>query len=232
MEEMINKILNIKNKEHLLMVKKMAIYYKYGKKDGDKLIAAENYNSVNNADIAYFLEEYSKSNRILLNYFFDKGLDSKSSILEFCLSSLFSFQSTHFLDNITSIVKFKTSGQDNFNGVIGTINPKGIYIQDDFCFDIKDYEVILNNSIIDILKKFNGEKHIVTDVHGIKFAEDNDLKFYSGYVIGNDNPLHDYVVEDFIKSIEKTKVSHDAVVFEKHTNYTFGLIKRLEHDVK
>lgn len=228
MEEMINKMLKIKNQEHLLMLKKMAIYYKYGKKDGDKIITKEEYDLIKNADIVYFLEEYSKSNRILLNYFFDKGLDAKSSILEFCLSSLFSFQSTHFLDNITSIVKYNISDEENFNGVIGTISQNGINIQDDFCFDIKDYEVILNNAIVDILKKFNKEKYMLTDVHGIKFAEDNNLKFYSGYVIGNDNPLHDYVVQDFIKSVEKTKVSNEAVVFEKHTDYTFGLIKRVE----
>lgn len=226
MTDLNGELLTIKNQEHLKLLKRITIYYRYGKKAGDKLLSKGIDSIIGYKDIIEFLEEYKKSNEMLLNYFTSHGLNLDNSILEFCPSSFFTFQSTNLVPNITSIVKYQTLCNKYLNEVIGTITKSGVHIQSDFDFEIGNYTTILNNSIIDLLKNYNKEENMVTDVHGIKFAEENNLDFYSGFAIKNSSPLKDYIIKDFMKSIDKTKVSKEACFFEEQKEYTLGYVKK------
>lgn len=226
MSDLREELLTIKNQEHLKLLKRISVYYKYGKKAGDKLLSKGIDSIVEYKDIINFLNEYKESNEVLLNYFINNGLDLNSSILEFCPSSFFTFQSTNLVPNITSIVKYQTSYNKYLNEIIGTITKSGVHIQSDFDFEIENYTTILNNSIIDLLRNYNKEENMVTDVHGIKFAEENNLDFYSGFAIRNSSPLKDYIVYDFMKSINKIESNYESCVFEKQKEYTLGYVKK------
>ncbi len=226
MESYYTTILNIKNKDYLNMLKKLSIYYKYGKVAGDKIISNDLDNCISYENIADFLYEFIESNKILLNFYLSQGLNPNAKIIEFVPSSLLSFQNTGQLQHITSIIKYRKNTDQFGEYYIGTLKKSGFNIHDDFAYEPKDYDTVLNNSIIDILKNFNGEHDFISDVHGIKFAEDNDYNFFSGYAIKNSSLLRDYIIEDFIKSIEKTTVPHECILFKRENDYTLGLVKR------
>lgn len=228
MDYLREKLSFIKNKEHLRLLKRISIYYKYGKEQGDRLLSKDIESSVNYDDIKNFLEEYQESNSVLLDYFIENGLPLNDRMLEFCPSSFFTFQSTNLVPNITSIIKYQTPYVQYSNEVIGMITKSGVHIQSDFDFELENYTTILNNSIIDLLKNYNNEENAITDVHGIKFAEDNNLDYYSGFAIRNNSPLKDYIKSDFMKSIDKIETGHEACVFEELKEYTLGYVKRLK----
>lgn len=226
MAELREELLTLKNKEHLKLLKRISIYYKYGKKSGDKLLSKGIESSIQYKDLINFLEEYNESNEVLLDYFLKNGLPINDPMLEFCPSSFFTFKRTNLIPNITSIVKYQTSYNEYLNKVIGTITRSGVHIQSDFDFEIENFTTILNNSIIDLLKNYNKEENMITDVHGIKFAEENNLDYYSGFAIRNSSPLKDYIVYDFMKSIDKIETGYEACVFEEQKEYTLGYVKK------
>lgn len=226
MEKYYTAILNIRNKDYLKMLKTISLYYKYGKKEGDKLLKLGKMDILELEDIDRFISEYIAANKILLDYFFSKGLKFDSKIIEFVPSSLLSFQNISELTNITSIIKYRIDIDEFGKYYVGTLKKSGLNIHDNFSYDVTDYDTVLNNSIIDILKIFNGEHDFITDVHGVKFAESNNLDFFSGYAIRNSSPLREYVIEDFIKSVDKTNVPCESVIFEEKGEYTLGMIKR------
>lgn len=224
-------LLNIKNRDYLETLKLISIYYKYGKSEGDILIKNGMIDSIEYEDIVRFIYEYVESNKILLSYFINQGLSCEAKTLEFVPSSVLSFQNTSMLKNITSIIKYRINNDEYGNYHIGTLKKTGVNIHDNFSYDIGNYETVLNNSIIDILKNFSGEHDFITDVHGIKFAEDNGLDFFSGYVIKNSSPLRNFIIEDFKKSVDKTSVSLESVIFDTTTTYTYGYVKRNKEEI-
>lgn len=218
------KISEIKNKQYLSLLKRLSVYYKYGKYLGDKELLAGIEKKLNKKDIEKFIKDYTYSNKLLLDYFIRHGLTSDKRILEFSLSSLLSFQNIGILDDVTSVINYRINTDTPSTYILGEPKKDNIRIYDDFDFNPSNYDVVINNSTIDLLRNFS-EKYENPDEHSIKFSEDNNLDFYSGFAIRNDNPLRRELIEDFVKSVDKTKCSN-IVKIEKDFDHTYAYIKR------
>ncbi len=224
MEDIYIKILGIKNKQHLEILKKLSMYYKYGKEVGDKLLLSHDYEKLDYKDIEKFIEEYICCSELLINYFIKKGLSTKKEILEFSLSSLLSFQNTQMIPNITSIINYKTSTDVNFSYAIGTIRKNGINIYEDFDLDLEKYHIIINNAVLDSLINFLlGEDYNYSE-YIIKYLENSNLDFFNGFVICENNKLKKYIIENFIRFIDNTKCPCSSSI-EKIDGYIYGYIK-------